>query len=91
MAPLSKRTRPSTTNGGMNMSKDEIQDLAKEMGDWGFTLVRNYATNEWEMLEDETGYFTYESWWSGEKLSDLKEHFNKAKAEHPDRYSPKGA
>ena len=37
------------------MSKDKIQDLAKEMGDWGFTLVRNYATNEWEMLEDETG------------------------------------
>ena len=69
-------------------SVNELRDLAEEMKGWGLTLVHNYASGEWELLEDSTGCFTYDTWWSGEEWIDLKEYFDKFKAENPDRYKP---
>ena len=71
-----------------NEHRNAIRDTANEMKDWGIILVHNYASGEWEMLEDKTGYFTYESCWSGKEWIPLKEHFEEFKTENPDRYNP---
>ena len=65
---------------------NELQDLAKEMSDWGIILTHNYASGEWEMLEQSTASHNYDIWWAGEEWYDLKEYFEKFKAENPDRF-----